>query len=333
MEYIQDGFGFRPNFWRGPTDNDYGNRLNVRAMLWKSRSREASVTDVETGTEGSSCAWLRVTYDPGFTTEYRLYPDGTLKVSFDLAKQELPELVIPRILDGPGMRYNPDQSPEEREAEMRQFRDFVQRSEQMAISRWKSSLSLPVRIGLRLRLPAGFHNVEYFGRGDFDNYWDRKTGAPLGRYRTTAEEMAFPYVRPQETGHRTDVRWLALTDNGGRGIAVIADDVLEFNALRNSVEDYDSAESTHPGQINYYNNQDVDVTGGRKQTHINDIVPRDYVELCLDAAMIGVGGDNSWGAPVNDKYIIMTDKPWHGSFTVVPIKASEELEDSIRRGR
>ena len=333
VEYIQDGFGFRPNFWRGPTDNDYGNRLNVRAMLWKSRSKEASVTNVETGTEASSCAWLRVTYDPGITTEYRLYPDGTLKVSFDLAKQELPELVIPRILDGPGMRYNPDQTPEEREAEMRQFRDFVQRSEQLAISRWKSSLSLPVRIGLRLRLPAGFHNVEYFGRGDFDNYWDRKTGAPLGRYRTTAEEMPFPYVRPQETGHRTDVRWLALTDNSGRGIAVIADDVLEFNALRNSVEDYDTAESTHPGQINYYNNQDVDVTGGRKQTHINDIVPRNYVELCLDAAMIGVGGDNSWGAPINDKYIIMTDKPWHGSFTVVPVEPAETLDDSIRRGR
>ena len=145
--------------------------------------------------------------------------------------------------------------------------------------------------------------------------------------------MGYPFVRPQETGHRTDVRWLALTDEGGRGLAIVAQNTLEFNALRNSVEDFDSAESTHPEQINYYDNHDVDVTGGRKQTHINDIVPRNYVELCLDAAMMGVGGDNSWGAPVNDKYIILTDKPWHGEFTVVPIGRKETLEDALRRGR
>ena len=332
-EYIGGGFGFRPNFWRGPTDNDCGNRLNNRAEAWKERSMHPTVTGTKTGTEGTSYVYLRVEYDPGFTTEYRLYPDGVLKVSFDLAEQELPEYKEPVILDGPGMVHNPNQSEEERRAEMERWNSFVRNMQRGARSRWMNSLSLPARIGVRLHLKADFDNVEYFGRGDFDNYWDRKTGAPLGRYRTTAEQMPFAYVRPQETGHRTDVRWLALTDKSGRGLVVVAGNPLEFNALRNSVEDYDSAESTHPGQINYYNNQDVDVTGGRKQTHINDIVPRNYVELCLDAVMLGVGGDNSWGAPVNDKYIIMTDKPWHGEFTVVPKRSGEDLRDCIELGR
>ena len=176
------------------------------------------------------------------------------------------------------------------------------------------------RFGLRLRLPAAYHNVSYLGRGPEENYWDRKTGSPIGRYTTTAERMYFPYVRPQENGHRTDVRQLSLTDDRGRGLCIIADKTLEFNALRNSIEDFDSAESPHPVQINYYDNHDVDVTGGRRQTHVNDIVPRDFVELCLDEIMMGVGGDNSWGAPINPKYLIDISTERHFGFTVVPIK-------------
>ena len=185
------------------------------------------------------------------------------------------------------------------------------------------------RIGLRFRLPAEYHVVNYFGRGDGDNYWDRKTGSPVGLWSTTAEDMYFPYVRPQENGHRTDVRWTALTDENGKGLAVIADGVIEFNALRNTVEDFDSAESGKPVQLNNYNNQDVDVTNGRRQTHINDIRPRDFVELCLDKIMMGVGGDNSWGAPVNPRYIIdgSVENAW--GFTLVPVNGEEELKQAV----
>ena len=61
------------------------------------------------------------------------------------------------------------------------------------------------------------------------------------------------------------------------------------------------------------------MTNGRKQTHINDIVPRNFVELCLDDVMMGVGGDNSWGALVNDKYIIDANEGLHLGFTVKPV--------------
>ena len=120
-----------------------------------------------------------------------------------------------------------------------------------------------------------------------------------------------------------------IIDENGKGLAVIADGMIEFNALRNTVEDFDSAESGKPVQLNNYNNQDVDVTNGRRQTHINDIRPRDFVELCLDKIMMGVGGDNSWGAPVNPRYIIdgSVENAW--GFTLVPVDGDEELKQAV----
>ena len=287
-EYICDGFGFRPNFWRGPTDNDYGNKLPARAAQWKRLSLHPEAVSVETGTgrhlraddlagfsvsprRGRDCAWAKVGYGHGCTVTYMLLADGSLQLSLDLAKQ-------------------PEDTPD-----------------------------LP-RFGMRLRLPASFHNVEYLGRGPEENYPDRKSGAMIGLYRTTAEAMYFPYVRPQENGHRTDVRRLTLTDDAGTGLMISAHGTFGFNALRNSVEDFDSEESTHPVQINYYDNHDVDVTNGRKQTHIDDIVPRDFVELCIDGLLMGVGGDDSWGAPIHPKYKIGLGARQHFAFSVQPLR-------------
>ena len=319
-EYIQDGFGFRPNFWRGPTDNDYGNKLNVRAERWKTLSYAPQVRSAAARPNADGSASLTVVYEPDCTLDYTLYADGTLRVSATLGAQPIPPFQPTQVLDGPGSYRDPNADPEEMARRVEQFRAMQEAMRQMEYSRWQSAnFNLP-RFGLRLRLPAAYHNVEYLGRGPEDNYWDRKTGSAIGLYRTTAEEMYFPYVRPQETGHRTDVRRIVLTDGRGRGLCILADGTLEFNALRNSVEDFDSAESPHPGQINYYDNHDVDVTGGRRQTHVNDIVPRNFVELCLDEVMMGVGGDNSWGAPINSKYLIDITQERHFGFTVYPVK-------------
>ena len=290
IEYVKDGFGLRPNFWRGPVDNDYGNRLPARSAAWKEASMNPELASLKVR-KNSGSATVTAVYALGeigteYTVTYNIRPDGTVKVNAVLG-------VVPES-DADG----------------------------------RNKPTIP-RIGLRFRLPAEYHVVNYFGRGDGDNYWDRKTGSPVGLWSTTAEDMYFPYVRPQENGHRTDVRWTALTDENGKGLAVIADGMIEFNALRNTVEDFDSAESGKPVQLNNYNNQDVDVTNGRRQTHINDIRPRDFVELCLDKIMMGVGGDNSWGAPVNPRYIIdgSVENAW--GFTLVPVDGDEELKQAV----
>lgn len=79
------------------------------------------------------------------------------------------------------------------------------------------------RIGVRFRLPATMNQLEYFGRGPLENYWDRKAGYMIGQYKSTAEEQYFPYVRPQENGHHCDTRWISL---GGKGknLLIVADD-------------------------------------------------------------------------------------------------------------
>lgn len=289
VEYINEGFGFQPNFWRGPVDNDYGNRLPIRSKMWKDASKNFNVAELKIK-KSSKGVVVNVVYDLGevgstFAVAYTILPDGILKVNAELG-------AVPASQD-----------------------------------RWNIP-TLP-RLGLRLRVPVDYHNVTYFGRGDVDNYWDRKTGSNVALYKTTAEDMYFAYVRPQENGHRTDVRYVALSDESGKGIVVIADELIEFNALRNSVEDFDSGESSNPVQINYYNNQDVDVTNGRRQTHINDIKPRNYVELCIDKVMMGVGGDNSWGAGVNPKYIINTSAPQSFGFTVVPVASEQALAEAV----
>lgn len=291
VEYVKDGFGFRPNFWRGPTDNDYGNRLPARSAMWKKASMEFNVTGISARKNGGRSLTVTVVYDlgevgTGFTVSYRIDSDGTLGVEGTLGAV-------------PEREYKRGEAP-----------------------------TLP-RIGLRMRLPAGYGNVSYFGRGGGENYWDRKTGSPVGLYTTSAEEMYYPYIRPQENGHRTDVRWMTLTSDDGSGLAVIADGLFEFNALRNPVEDFDSEESEHPVQTNYYDNHDVDVTNGRKQTHINDIAPRDYVELCIDKAMMGIGGDNSWGAAINPRYIIDDSVANSWRFTVVPVRNAGEAQEAV----
>lgn len=317
VNYISDGFGFQPNFWRGPTDNDYGNKLPGRSAMWKNASKNFKATASAVVNKDKSVT-VSVKYDlaevgTAYDVVYTVHPDGKLDVSAVLGAVPEKEQPAPQGRAGfggprPGGAAAPQMTPEQQ----KQFEAM------MKAMRKGNAPTLP-RLGLRLRLPASYNNVEYYGRGDVDNYWDRKTGSLVGIYKTTAEDMYFPYVRPQETGHRTDVRWLTLTDESGKGLKVVAGDLVEFNALRNSVEDFDSQESVHDIQLNYYHNTDVDVTNGRKQTHINDIRPRNYVELCLDKVMMGIGGDNSWGAAINPKYIIDTEVENSFNFTIIPL--------------
>jgi len=124
-----------------------------------------------------------------------------------------------------------------------------------------STVPVIPRIGMKMQVPATYEHLEYYGRGPMENYWDRNYCADVGRYSTNVKDLYTPYVRPQENGHRTETRWLALTDEQNAGFMVEADSLIEFNALHNPIEDFDA--------------------GPDKNTnlkHINDIVPKDLIE-------------------------------------------------------
>lgn len=185
------------------------------------------------------------------------------------------------------------------------------------------------RLGMRMRLPEQFNTLEYLGRGPEENYIDRNTGTDIGLYTTLADGEAFDYARPQETGHHTDTRYLSLTKGGRIGMAVVADDVVGFNALRNSVEDFDAEgedAQKYDYQWNNFNDNKSENPFGRykRHTHTWDINPQPYVELCIDYKQMGVAGENSWGAVAEDKYLIKAADSAEWGFTLLPVRYKSE---------
>lgn len=277
VDYIADGFGVRPNYWRAPNDNDYGNGAPARWQPWKVFGKENKPVEVtEETVEG--CRVVKVVYDNEDldcrnVVTYTLEPTGALIVEAQMSEATLKE------------------AP---------------------------------RYGVRWRMPQEFSKVRFYGRGPWENYCDRKDGAMFGIYSCDVDDMYTPYVRPQENGHRVDVRWLEIKNENGRGLVVFAmDKEFEFNALHNSVEDFDTEESDAPYQWNnFVENDPHDIGRARnvmkKQTHVCDISPRDFTEICIDSRMTGVGGDNSWGAETYEKYKVLTSEPQRLKFKIIP---------------
>ncbi|MDR1273900.1 MAG: DUF4981 domain-containing protein, partial [Odoribacteraceae bacterium] len=308
LEYFAGGFGIQPNFWRGPTDNDYGNQSPARLQIWKESSKNFRVASASARVE-EGVALLDVTYALAagneYILQYKLYPSGVLHagVTFTPALAEARQVGL---------------SDAAREATRS---DSGERDRQRARS---AALSIP-RVGIRFRLPETMNRVQYLGRGPEENYLDRKMGTLVGLHESTAEELYFPYVRPQENGHHADTRWVALNEANGRGIIVEADSIIGFNALRNPVEDFDDEESGADYQWPNMSPREVAnknlaaaKNSRRKQTHASDIAPRPFVEVCVDLRQRGVAGYNSWGAAPEPGYNIPADREYRWGFTLIP---------------
>ena len=270
-EMLADDFGLRPNFWRAPNDNDYGNGWPKRTQAYKAASNEFNATAVVENTDKGVALKVAYVLPTGNTYDvtYDIFADGVVKVTADF-------------------KGVPSENPVE----------------------------VP-RVGFRMRLPLSASEYTYFGRGPQENYWDRKAGARMGIWKTSAEDAYEPYVRPQENGHHTDCQWLEFEDMtlvGG----------FEFNALRNSVEDFDSEEAVqHDYQWDNLHAEEVHdpaqaKNNRRRQHHIDDVVARDYVELCVDGVHTGIGGYDSWGQRTDPERTLFSNEDCSFSFTIVP---------------
>lgn len=307
-EYFSEGFGIQPNFWRAPTDNDYGNGMPKRLQVWKESSKNFNVTDATVTMDGNN-AVVNVNYllPAGnlYIVNYTIYPSGAVNVAarftstnMDAAQTEVSESTRTAT-------FTPGRDAARKEA---------------------SKLNVP-RIGVRFRLPASMNQVEYFGRGPAENYLDRNAGSMVGLYKSTAEELYFPYVRPQENGHHTDTRWVSLS-TGKKGLLIQADNTIGFNALRNSIEDFDDEEAT--GLSRQWSNFTPEQVANhdeaaaknvlRRQHHINDITPRDFVEVCVDLKQQGVAGYDSWGSRPEPAYTLPANREYNWGFTLIPLK-------------
>ncbi|MCP5104701.1 MAG: DUF4981 domain-containing protein, partial [bacterium] len=160
------------------------------------------------------------------------------------------------------------------------------------------------RFGMQVEVPGEYDRVTWFGRGPHESYWDRRTGAPVGRYSAPVAKQIHRYVRPQENGNKTDVRWAALTGKDGSGLLVVGMPHLYVSAW--------------PFRM-------ADLERGR---HIYEPRGRDTVTLNLDYRQMGVGGDNSWGARPHPQYTL-PPKPYGYSFRLTPIPANTESIDGL----
>lgn len=306
-EYFHDGFGVQPNFWRGPTDNDYGNGTPKRLQVWKQASKNFQVVEAGMKMEGKD-AVLHADYllPAGnlYRMTYRIHPSGAVKVDVVFTSTEMSEAEIEVSEATRTATFTPGNDEARQKA---------------------AKLEVP-RIGVRFRLPVAMDQVTYLGRGPEENYCDRNNGTLVDVYRTSAEDLYFPYSRPQENGHHTDIRWVTLEQKGGRGLTVRADSLIEFNALRNSVEDFDSEEAKNrPYQWTNFTPEEVanhDEAAAKdvkpRMTHINDIVPRDFVEVCIDLRQQGVGGYDSWGSRPEPQYTLPANREYRWGFTLIP---------------
>ena len=286
---IREGEGPKLDAYRAPTDNDAGigyHNAWFRYGLYDLRHRVLS----------SSC---------------RQRPDGAVELAFTVESQ---------AAEGAAQTYSDrDRTPEKtyRFDEGRQPLgpdDFKFTTNQIytvypdgsvelqsAISANRSSVVLP-RIGYSMQLPSSLSHYRYYGRGPVNNYADRKAGQFIELHESTVAEQGIMLPKPQAQGNREEVRWCALTDGSGRGVAFVADSVMSASALPWSQQELTLA--AHPHQL--------PVSSG---THLH-----------LDAKVTGLGGAScGQGGPLPPDQALSTN--YHFGFIIRPVAAGSDVSE------
>jgi len=254
----------KPNFWRAPTDNDFGNQMHKRYAAWKMASQNRTLKS------------FMIHDDKGSINDIKTKKAELIKVAtiFDLPDVEA-TLQVQYTINGLGEIYV-----------------------ETTLSGLKEDAPDLPRLGNIIILPEVFNQVKWYGRGPWENYWDRKTASFVAKYASNVDEMYVPYVRPQENGYKTDVRWISLTNDAGQGVLIEGTDLMSFSALHYTIEDFDA--------------------GDERTGHTYDLKRRPNIFLNLDYKQMGVGGDDSWWARTHDKYLLKP-KEYKYSFILKPL--------------
>ena len=162
------------------------------------------------------------------------------------------------------------------------------------------------RFGMQMQMPKCFETVEYYGRGPVENYSDRNHSTDLGIYRQSVDEQFYSYIRPQETGTKTDIRWWKQLNAGGNGLKVVGDAPFSASALHYTICSLDDDEQ-------------------KDQRHSPEVQKADLTNLIIDKAQMGLGCVNSWGALPLPQYMLPYGD-YEFTFILTPVKHSVEIE-------
>ncbi|MBI9037960.1 MAG: DUF4981 domain-containing protein [Bacteroidales bacterium] len=167
------------------------------------------------------------------------------------------------------------------------------------------------RIGMEVQLKGDFEQLKWYGKGPHENYIDRNTSALVDVYESTVTDQYVEYIRPQENGYKTQVRWLTITNEEGKGVLIEGFPSICFSAL-------------------HFTNEDLDQGEKKNYKHTTDMIPNDFVSLNIDLTQMGVGGDNSWGAKPHKKYQILPGN-YSFSFRIRPFSNNEDVSKLINQ--
>jgi beta-galactosidase len=196
-----------PNFWRAPIDNDFGNGLHRRSGIWRKAGEKRKVKDVRVTQPTPNSANVVLTFDLVSETDDTIDIIATYSSSYQIY--------------GSG---------------------DIQVDNHFKMTR--DNLPEIVRMGMNMVMPRSFDQMTWLGRGPHESYRDRKTSAFVGLYKGSVADQYWAYIRPQENGNKTDVRWVAITDATGNGLLFKGLPLLEVSAHHNLLEDFESSGPT-----------------------------------------------------------------------------------------
>ena len=246
----------RPNFWRAPVDNDCGSNMPQRYAQWKIASMYAATN--------ATPELARLNAHPVATEN----ADGSVSIRYiyGLCTQPDGQAALTYTVHPCGqVDVTLDYNPVEGLGDMPEF-------------------------GMLLKMDADYDQIRYYGYGPNENYVDRREGARLGIFKTTAKENVSRYLVPQECGNRTGVRWAEVTDHRGRGLRFTSG-AMEFSALPYTPHELENA------------------------MHDYELPPIHYTVIRANLQQMGVGGDDSWGARTHDEHLIDVKKPLSFTFS------------------
>ena len=234
---LERGTDIRPNFWRAPTDNDFGADLQLKYAIWKTPNFRLESLDA---VMSEGIAVVKAVYEipetqTGLTMKYEINNRGAVRITQTMTAGPSTEI--------PGM----------------------------------------FRFGLRFRMPAEYDTIEYYGRGPWENYADRKGSAAVGLYRQKVADQFYPYIRPQETGTKSDIRWWKIVDLSCSGLGIVSDGPFSASALEYSMESLDDGLEKH-------------------QRHSPEVEKAGFTEVCVDKVQMGLGCVDSWGREPRPEY-------------------------------
>lgn len=238
-EMIAEEGMLTPNFWRAPTDNDYGANLQNKFRAWKKPTMKLTSLKAE---EKDGMILVNADYD---------MPDVKAK------------LAMTYVINGVG---------------------DVKVTEALTTEKG-ADVSGMFRFGMQMQMPLAFSNIQYYGRGPIENYIDRNHSTRIGLYDQTVSEQFYPYIRPQETGTKTDVRYWKQLDNAGNGLEFKAAVPFSASALNYSIDSLDDGVS-------------------KGQSHSPEVKKADYTNLLIDKIQMGLGCEDSWGRTARPEYLV-----------------------------